>query len=207
MAAVVLAAGLGTRMGGRIKPLLRIGNVPLLQHVVSVLDEAGYPSPIIVLGHGRHEILSEIDLSACRIAVNPDPALGLGSSLRTGLDAVDPDACGALVVHADMPFLSPATIRAVAEAARGSLRKTPEARTVVAPAYRGKRGFPVFLPRTLFDEIKETCFGDHGAREYLARHPDELALLAVDDPGCLADIDTESDRENAERMNRCSTPG
>jgi len=109
---------------------------------------------------------------------------GMGASLACGVTATN-DADAWVVALADMPWIAPATIRAVAGAlARGA--------DIVAPVYRGTRGHPVGFSRRYFAALCALT-GDAGARSVLLAHPDELTLLDVDDAGVLADVDSASD--------------
>jgi len=203
--AIVLAAGLGTRMDGAVKALTPIAGEPALSIVLRRLREAGIASPIVVLGHGADAVRRAVDLSGVRIVENPAPADGLSSSLRLGLSVAGTLEPGVLVLHADMPAVSAETIRAILEAAEEGAR-------LAAPVYRGQRGFPVFVARSLFEELEAALEGDAGARKLLERHADDLILVPVEDPGCILDVDRPEDlealvltMERAERRSSCAT--
>ena len=183
--AIVLAAGLGSRMG-RIKPLVPVHGTPSLTLVLDRLAEAGLKNAIVVLGHGADEIRQAMDLSAVRTVVNENPQRGMASSLAVGLRAVSDRAAGALVLHADMPFVHAATLRAVAATAAGGAR-------MAAPCLRGKRGFPVYFARTCFAGLIDSLHGEIGGREYIAAHKDDLVVVEVEDEGILRDIDRPED--------------
>lgn len=195
--AIVLAAGLGTRMG-RVKPLVPIAGETALAIVIRRLRASGIDRPIVVLGHQAETIRTSVDLSACRLARNSAPERGLASSLLLGIRAVAPDAIGSLVLQADMPAVSVETIRLVLSAAR-------EGAQIAAPRFRGRRGFPVFLSRECFGELEETLAGDSGARDYIERHRESVRLIEVDDAGCVLDFDTPEDLADIERTASCAT--
>ena len=197
---VVLAAGLGTRMGSP-KTLLAIGGEPALARIVRRLRAAGIDRPVVVLGQRHEDVVAQVDLADCRVVVNPDPARGLSSSLRLGLASIEGSAEGALVLPVDMPAISIATIQAVLAAAENGAR-------IAAPVYGSRRGFPVYLARACFDELEQSLSGDRGARDYLAAHPADLVAVEVDDPGCVLDLDTPEDVERLrayERRVPCDT--
>jgi molybdenum cofactor cytidylyltransferase len=96
-----------------------------------------------------------------------------------------PDARGAIIALADMPWLLPSTVARIAAALRrGAI--------LAAPAHRGTRGHPVAIGAGYFAELR-TLSGDEGAKKLLAAHGAELELIAVDDPGVLRDVDTQAD--------------
>jgi molybdenum cofactor cytidylyltransferase len=199
IAAIVLAAGRGSRMG-RVKPLLSIDGEQSLDRVLRSLSEAGISRPIVVLGHAADAVRAAVDLTGCQVVLNLRPSDGLSSSLRLGLQAVPGTAIGALILHADMPLVRAETICAVAEAAA-------QGATIAAPRYRGVRGFPVFLARRCFDDLAAGLAGDSGARAYIERHLEEVRFIDVEDPACVIDIDRPEDLEHLERRSACTTSG
>ena len=91
-----------------------------------------------------------------------------------------------LVALGDMPGIAPATFAAVLHALQAGA-------SIVRPRHHRQAGHPVgFSPRWL--PSLQALGGDHGARDLLRQHPDQLTWLAADgDPGCLRDIDTPAD--------------
>jgi CTP:molybdopterin cytidylyltransferase MocA len=139
VAAIVLAAGEGSRFGGPKQQLL-------LPDVLAALRSSSVDELVVVAG------AHELDVDA-RVVTCPEWARGMGASLRCGLEALSPEAEAAVVVLADGPDLSPAAVDRVLEAWRGG------AGDVVAASYDGDRGHPVVLDRKVWDR-----FPDEGAR-------------------------------------------
>lgn len=182
---IVLAAGLGTRMGA-IKALLPIDGLPALAVVLRIIESAGLQSPIVVLGHDADEIRRTVDLSGCKVVVNEHPDLGLSGSMKLGLNAIEETATGVLVFHVDMPYLAPSTVRALLQAVANGA-------ALAAPFHEGKRGFPVYFDRASVSALNESLRGDSGGRRFLTDRSDDLIHVSVDDPGCIYDIDRPSD--------------
>lgn len=185
IAAIVLAAGLGTRMGIS-KPLLDIDGTPALARVLATIDTAELRPVVVVLGRDAHLIASRVDLHCRTLVQNPLPERGLSSSLALGLGAVPAACSGALVFHADMPYLRPETVLAVSALAEGGA-------LLAAPSFRGLRGFPVFLSRACFDDLRRELCGDSGAKAYIGHHLDALRTVEVADRGCVRDLDRPED--------------
>jgi CTP:molybdopterin cytidylyltransferase MocA len=80
-----------------------------------------------------------------------------------------------------MPYVSEAAARAVLAQA-GELP--------VAPAFRGQRGFPVFLPAYLRPKLLGLR-GDVGARDFLS----DCVLVPWEEPGVILDLDRPEDLE------------
>lgn len=185
VSAVVLAAGMSTRMGA-IKQLVHIGGKPLLANVLANLVHTQVSDIVVVLGSSADEIRQRVPLDNVRVVINEAYRDGMGTSLRTGLSAVDPGAEAALVVLADQPFVQPGTIDHLIEQYR-------ELRPQIAiPMYRGFRGNPVLLERSVFPELMSLT-GDIGCRAIFGAHTENILKVPVEDIGVLLDVDTQAD--------------
>lgn len=183
--AIILAAGKGERMGAT-KQLVDIGGQPALVRVIETLRHALVERIIVVLGYQAEQIKRSIDLSDCIVAVNKDYETGMGSSLALGVKLVSGSALGFLIAHADMPYTEESSVRKVLDTASTGAR-------IAAPAYKGIRGFPVYLRTDCLPELLETLKGDIGARDYILAHASDVELVAVDDRGAVQDIDKPED--------------
>jgi CTP:molybdopterin cytidylyltransferase MocA/SAM-dependent methyltransferase len=207
IAAVVLAAGAGSRFGGG-KLLASLGGRPVLQHVLDRLADAGVEDVVVVVGDDASAIEEAIEWRHERRVRNPDPGRGLSSSVRIGIDAVDDDIDGALLVLGDQPTVAVETIRALLDAAPDG------ARPIVVPVYARDGGRnPVLVGRDAFRMVGEVA-GDRGLGPVIAAHPELVHEVPVSVPG-NPDIDTRSDlvavleaawaarvRANAEQVDR-----
>src|SRR5258705_375165 len=82
-----------------------VGDGPVLQHVLDTLAAAGLEDVVVVLGDDAPAIEAAIEWRGERRVRNPEPALGLSSSLRIGATAVASDAPAVLVVLGDQPLV------------------------------------------------------------------------------------------------------
>jgi molybdenum cofactor cytidylyltransferase len=191
VSAVVLAAGMSTRMGA-IKQLLQIGDRTLLECVLANLRQSSVAEIIVVLGEAADEIRQRVRLENVRIVVNQAYREGMGTSLRLGLAHVDPQAEAALVVLADQPFVQPRTMDHLIEQYRA---RRPQ---IAIPMYRGFRGNPVLLDRSVLPEL-ESLTGDIGCRAIFGAHTENILKVPVDDAGVLVDVDTKADLERLQQ--------
>jgi len=173
---------------GTPKQLLRLDDRPLLQHVLDNVRASTVAEIILVLGAAQEEIQREIDTQDVRVVINQDYAQGMGSSLKAGLSAVDPQAEAAFIVLADQPFVRPATLDQLMTEHQRSEGQ------IVIPTYCGFRGNPVLLDRSVFAEVM-ALDGDMGCRAIFGSHVEGIVKVPVDDAGILLDIDQKSDFE------------
>jgi len=194
VAGLLLAAGGGLRLGGRLKALLSHRGRPLVEHAVRVLREGGCEVVHVVLGAAAERVRAEAVLPGCVLVDNPDWAEGMGSSLRAGLASLEAQALpldAALVSLVDQPGIGPAAVARVLAAY--------DSREVLAAAsYDGKRGHPVLFGADRWAGIAAGAVGDQGAREYLAAHRDAITLVDCSDVAEPYDIDTEADLAHLE---------
>ena len=111
--AVVLAAGLGTRMRSQTPKVLHLlAGRPLLSHVLEAVRGAG-ARPIVVLSKESEPARAIVGDGA--IVALQDPPRGTGDAVRVALEAI-PDPSGeAFIVYSDTPLLRGETLRALAE--------------------------------------------------------------------------------------------
>ena len=196
VSAVVLAGGMSRRMGVP-KQLLRIEGKSLLEHTLASIRASGVHEIILVLGFAADEIEKEISPQGLKITRNEAYQQGMGTSLRAGLAAVDSQSTAALIILADQPFVQPATLDRLIEF-HGSFKKSARPQIVV-PTYRGFRGNPVLLDRTVFPELRGLS-GDVGCRAIFGDHTSGIYKLPVDDAGILLDIDNPEDLEKINQL-------
>ena len=187
VAAAVLAAGRGSRLGGDAsKPLLEWRGRPLVAWALDAVLESGLAPVVVVVGYRADEVRATVGTNA-EVIENPEWEEGIASSLRTVLGFMTPDAAvdAVAVGLADQPLVGPEAYRRVA-ATDGEL---------VIPTYAGQPGNPVKLARSLWPEALELR-GDVGARA-LAR--DRAVHVDCTDTGSAADVDTLEDLERLQQ--------
>ncbi|HUK22990.1 MAG TPA: NTP transferase domain-containing protein [Terriglobales bacterium] len=184
VAAVILAAGKSTRMG-EPKQLLKIGGKALLETAMESALASQADEVVVVLGFAA-EAVSQFLPAGVKKVINENYEQGMGTSLRAGLGAVRPGAGAALIILADQPFVKPETLDRLMEQHRNSGAQ------IVIPTYRGFRGNPVLLDRSVFPEVM-ALGGDVGCRAIFGSHSEGIVKVEVHDVGVLIDVDTKDD--------------
>ncbi|MHC4932706.1 MAG: NTP transferase domain-containing protein [Planctomycetota bacterium] len=107
LAAIVLAAGQGKRMGAPVpKVLIEACGKTLVEHVLAALEPLGASPVVVVHGHGGHLVKEALDGRGLRFAHQPEQR-GTGHATQCGLAALDEDPGGdVLVVCGDTPLLT-----------------------------------------------------------------------------------------------------
>ncbi len=183
-AAVILAAGRSTRMGGPNKLLATVMGKPLARIAADAALASKARPVVVVTGHQSETIADALRELPVQLVNNPEFGDGLSTSLRAGLAALPEDIDGAVVMLADMPQVDAALIdRLIAayDAEKGAL--------IAAPVIDGKRGNPVLWSRRFFPELMALT-GDVGARQLIAKYNEAVVEVPATGSGALIDVDT-----------------
>jgi molybdenum cofactor cytidylyltransferase len=183
IAAVILAAGMSTRMGGKLKQLLPFGadEKPLIEVVVSRVV-AQVDRVIVVLGHRADEISPLIGDYGVELVVNERYQQGMITSVQCGIRAAG-EARGYLICLGDQPGLGERTLTLVLE------RAAHMRRGIAIPECDGRRGHPIYLTKHYRTEILGLPL-DLGLNAVTGAHPDETERIQVPDESILIDVDT-----------------
>jgi len=128
-----------------------------------------------------------------KVVVNQAYGQGMASSLREGLSALHPQIDAALIVLADQPLVRSETLGQIVDQYRRSDAQ------IVVPTYKGFRGNPVLLDRSVFPEIMALT-GDIGCRAIFGSHLEGIVKVEAEDVGILLDIDNQADYERLQRF-------
>jgi bifunctional UDP-N-acetylglucosamine pyrophosphorylase/glucosamine-1-phosphate N-acetyltransferase len=103
-AAIVLAAGQGTRMRSQLPKVLHpLAGRPMLLHVLDAVRRAGIEHCVVVTGHGADQVERSLDGTAATI--RQEPQLGTADAVRVGMERVPAGVRHVLVTNGDVPLL------------------------------------------------------------------------------------------------------
>jgi CTP:molybdopterin cytidylyltransferase MocA len=193
VAAVVLAAGRGSRLGedaAVAKPLLEYRGRPLVAWALDAAVGSGLAPVLLVVGHQGAEIArAAADVERVIVVPARDWADGISQSLRAALEVLDsdPSVDAVCVGLADQPRVGAEAYRRVAAAADSGA-------ALAVATYEGRRGNPVALARPLWAAARALT-GDAGARQLMDGSEIEVDCTGTGDP---VDVDTLDDLRSLE---------
>ncbi len=183
---VLLAAGASRRLG-RPKQTVLIDGEPLVARMAGMALATDPRALVVSLGAQADLVRQALgdagDDPRVRCIVAADWALGMGASLRSGLDALPDDCDAALVLLCDQPALTVAHLERLLAAWRVDPARAS------ASTYAGVPGVPAVLPRTWWPSID--AGSDRGARDLLRARTAEISTITA--AGLERDLDTPID--------------
>lgn len=188
VAALVLAAGAGSRMGHRPKCLLEIEGEALIRRLVHAVGEAGAVSLHVVLGHHAARIahaLSDLPVDVIR---HPSPDQGQASSLHLGLRALPETTDAVVVLLADQPLI---TAQDISDLMAVYATRPPHTE-LVRPVVDGLPGNPVVFS----SEVVHAMLAggpEVGGAQWQAEHPAAVFRWATSNHHYRVDVDNMDD--------------
>jgi molybdenum cofactor cytidylyltransferase len=182
IAAIILAAGASTRLG-QPKQLLKLQGQSLIRRAaVSVID-GGCDPVIVVTGAESQQIVQELNDLSTQIVFHAEWANGIGSSLRTGVGALQNFALqpnAVVIAVCDQPYMNAEVIERLIDGWRQG------GKAMAACQYRGAYGTPCCFASSKFLELSQVP-DDTGAKPVLSADPGNLTLV----PWALGALDLD----------------
>ena len=182
---IVLAAGESKRFGNKNKLSELIHYKPIINHVLhKLLEIFDYSELLVIVGHEHKLIKNLICNKDIKILENKDYSKGIGTSIALGVNYLDIDIDGVMIIPADMPYLNS---KDLINLEKKFIELNCE--KVVMPEYNSRIGNPVILPRNYFNTLKNLK-DDFGARS-LIKKKDIITFKTGF--GTIFDIDTRDE--------------
>lgn len=214
VAGIVLAAGSSTRMGSN-KLLLELDGEPVVRRAARTASAAGLDPVVVVTGHEHEAVTARLHDLGVTSVNNTEHAKGTHTSVAAGVSALSPsllgksalgasapgnDCAAAIVILADMPFVTAAMLRelvALYDRSRPPLVVSRYGGEVTAP--------PILYDRSLFGEL--TRMDARCGRAVVRRHL-ASAVMADWPADASRDLDIPADYDLArEELVRGSLAG
>ena len=168
---------------GTSKPLLPLGDRPVIRHCFDTIVAAGIRQVIIVINARDNGIPEAFHGTLATFVRNAVPDSQMSDSVRTGLAAIEDGCSGVLVCLSDHPLVSVGTYKAIISAHQ----EAPD--RIIIPVCNGRRGHPTLFPPSAVQEIASGAV----LRDVIRKDASRLSLLDVADEGVLLDMDTDDD--------------
>jgi CTP:molybdopterin cytidylyltransferase MocA/HD superfamily phosphodiesterase len=188
LSAVILAAGLSSRMG-ELKATLPLGTNTIMEQCLQLFRDCGIEDLVVVTGHRSEEIRAIAEKAGARMVHNPDFTSGMYSSIRTGVRHISKQSNGFFLLPVDIPLVRAATINLLIRSFKPS--------RITYPVFDGKRGHPPLVGRDLISTIIKNVHPKGGLRSLLAKvekkQPKQVVEVIAPDANILFDMDTPED--------------
>ena len=185
--AVVLAAGMSTRMGDPKMLLPWTDKHTIIEHIVEQLIKSRIDHITVVTGHMSKEVKALVEPMGAKVVYNRSYKSGeMLSSMKVGLQSMPDNIAASLVVLGDQPRIQPRVIYQIS---------TTYARTssdLIVPSFEMKRGHPMLIGRRYWHEILNLPRSGM-LRHLVDDHRDEITYLNVNTDSILRDVDTPDD--------------
>ena len=180
--AIILAAGLSSRMGDLKILLPWVDGQPILWHVVSKYVALNINPILIVTGREAEQVQETMADLPVECVHNSDYATGeILSSVKTGLRAMPDDVVATFINPADMPRIPQSIIQI--------MQSNYQPQQIVASRYQGQRGHPILLDRAFWRAMLDLP-ADGAPRDVIKANHQYLRFVDTDDEGVIIDIDT-----------------
>jgi molybdenum cofactor cytidylyltransferase len=188
ISAILLGAGESKRMGVN-KLSLPWGKKTVFEHCFNTLLRSKIKEVIVVLSDRSRGIKSQFEKRSSfadkgvKVTMNPNYKRGMSTSIRKGIQVMDPKSQGILIALGDQPLVKTRTINALIDAfceRKGA---------IVVPSFHGEKGHPVIFHRRYKKELLKLK-GDMGGKSIFEKYPKSIKIVPVRSEGVIKDIDT-----------------
>ncbi len=184
IAAIILAAGLSSRMGA-FKPLLPFGNKTVIESTIDYLSAAGIETIIVVVGHRAREIKTHLKNPLLKFTANPDPHSAMAASIICGLRELTSEVRAVIITPVDHPAVPNEVVSQLIDEWRAGAQ-------LVIPTNGGRGGHPVLIDLSFRAELLRLD-PDSGLKSFFDAHREEVKRVAVNSTYIARDMDTWDD--------------
>ncbi|MGI9046845.1 MAG: nucleotidyltransferase family protein [Burkholderiales bacterium] len=185
--AVVLAAGLSSRMGSQNKLLLPAGGEPIIRRVVRGVLAADPREVVVVTGFEATAVARAVSDLPVWLASNPHYGEGQMTSVAVGVEALTKPTDAIMICLGDMAWLAPADYRELVDVYASLTDKS-----IVVPHCRGRRGNPALLAASWIPELVSRP-RNIGCRELIDSNAGAILNYEAAHDRFVLDIDTPED--------------
>ena len=193
--AVILAAG-GSNRYGRCKQLVEINGSSLVRLAVDKLS-ALFPNDriAVVVGANSKTVAQAVSDLPVKVVLNKHWQQGLASSLKAGLNSVEPGCRAVMITLCDQVLVTEDHLRLLLD------QWLADPSEIMASAYADTVGTPAIIPAEFYPEVL-ALEGDAGAKSILNNNTRRVRTLAI--PEAEFDMDVPADLDKLKKKLRPS---
>ncbi|WP_373483639.1 NTP transferase domain-containing protein [Acetobacterium sp.] len=180
--AVILAAGMSSRMGD-FKPVLKIGNLSILERIILTFQDAGIIEIVVITGN-KARIVEELvkSMNVTCLHNHKFATTQMLDSVKIGLKYLEHRCERILITPIDIPLFS-----------KESVMKLMDSKGMfINPVHRGVKGHPFMIDTRVLPEILAYT-GNKGLLGAVESCDYEQIEVEVEDEGILLDADTKDE--------------
>lgn len=190
LSAIILAAGMSTRMGSENKLLLKHKQSSLINETIDHISKAnGIDEIIVVLGHEADLVKQQILNSQVNFTVNQHYVTGQTSSIQTGIQASNVQTEGFMICLGDMPFIQTVDY----ESLINFWNQTGKG-FIIRPRVNDLPGHPVIFDALYKNDILSETHPD-GCRTVVSKYKEKCVEFKTTNHHYLIDIDKPGDKD------------
>lgn len=187
--AILLAAGLSTRMGTENKLFLPVNEKPMIQQTLEKIAGSHAVGIVAVCNEASVDFLKQFASEKVKVVLNTAYQSGMTSSIQAGIRNAPPSD-GYMICLGDQPFIHSETYNQLLNAFEAAFQENTE--SIILPFYQGQKGNPVIFS----DRYREAILAHgepDGCKEIVMKNKEHLVKVDVATASILKDIDTPED--------------
>ena len=193
LSAIVLAAG-GSSRYGRCKQLVEINGYSLVRLAVDKLSSVfSHDRICVVVGANPEAVAQAISSLPVNIVENNHWQQGLASSIKAGINSLEPDCRAVLITLCDQVLVTEEHLRRLVD------RWMADPSRIIASGYAGTLGTPAVIPAEFYPQLL-ALEGDAGAKSVLRNNTDNVTTIPI--PEAEFDLDVPADLEKLKKKLR-----
>lgn len=178
--AVIVAAGLSSRMGD-FKPMMKIGNLSFIEHIIVNFQQADVSPIVVVTGYKGKELEKSISKYGVVCIRNDEFATTqMFDSAKMGFEIIEKLCNRFFFTPADIPMFSYTSVMKMKESKAD----------IVKPICNGVDGHPILINSKLIPGLLKDG-SKNGLKDAIIHCDASMEMIAVEDEGILNDADTK----------------
>ena len=190
VSAVVLAAGLSSRMQGQHKLLLPVEGEAVIRRTVRAVIGARPEEVLVVTGYQEDAVREALHGLPVRFHHNANYVDGQQTSVVAGVAALAKATDAVLICLGDMILLTPEDYRELVSAYGEHLDKS-----ILVPYHAGQRGNPVLIAEWRLPEVI-SGHSNPGCRKLIDENPQDVFCYEAAHDRFASDMDTPQEYED-----------